>query len=136
MPILKMQYDKLSEDWRYFNTLLWGIPSVAIAVMTGIIIAAYQKDIVDWARIGSLGIGSFLLFALVIETVKKRQHMYVISQILKDLQETGFKLEENFRFPVGLSHDIEKYLSKKEIYPKRKMTSCTNFSKYFMRGRF
>src|SRR6266487_6602402 len=84
--VLKIQYNKLAEDWRYFNTLLWGIPSVAIAIMAGIIIAAYQKDVTGWARMASLGLGSFLLFALTIESIKKRQHMDVISHLIQDIQ--------------------------------------------------
>jgi len=111
-----MQYMKLAEDWRYFNTLLWGIPSVAIAIMAGIIVAAYQKDVTGWARIAALGLGSFLLFALMIESIKKRQHMDAISCLLKDLQgETGLKLDPAFTFRVGLSYDIEIYLKNKEV---------------------
>jgi hypothetical protein len=40
---LKKQYDKLTEDWRYFNNLIWAVPTVAIAIMTGIMIGAYQN---------------------------------------------------------------------------------------------
>jgi hypothetical protein len=111
---LNMQYNKLAEDWRYFNTLLWGIPSVAIAIMAGIIIAAYQKDVTGWGRIVALGLGSFLLFALTIESIKKRQHMDAISRLLKDLQGSdGLGIPDAFTFPVGLSHDIEIYLARK-----------------------
>jgi hypothetical protein len=106
---LKMQYKKLAEDWRYFNTLLWGIPSVAIAIMTGIIIASYQAYVIGWERIASLGLGSFLLFALTVESIKKRQHMDVIELLLEDLQKRGLELKD-YVFPVGRPYDIEIYL--------------------------
>jgi hypothetical protein len=109
---LKKQYDKLTEDWRYFNNLIWGVPTIAIAVMTGIMIGAYH-NLHDgtWERIASLSIGSFFLLALTIEVVKKRYHMNVISSLLRDLQiELGL---EKFEFPLGISGDIDKYLDKK-----------------------
>lgn len=62
------------------------MPTVAIAIMTGILIGAYDR-LADgtWERIASLGIGSIFLFALTIEVIKKRYHMNVISSLLKDL---------------------------------------------------
>lgn len=85
--VIKAQYDKIANDWRHFNTIIWGIPSVAVAIMTGIIIAAYQPhaDLQGWPRIASLSLGSLLLFALTVETVKKRHHMNAMSILLKRL---------------------------------------------------
>lgn len=109
---LKKQYDKLTEDWRYFNNLIWGVPTIAIAIMTGIMIGAYHNlHDGSWERIASLSIGSFFLLALTIEIVKKRYHMNVISSLLKDLQKE-LKLGK-FQFPLGISGDIEKYLDEK-----------------------
>jgi hypothetical protein len=114
---IKTQYDKLANDWRHFNTIIWGIPSVAVAIMATIIIAAYQKELEGWPRIASLSLGSLLLFALTIETVKKRHHMNAMSLLLKRLQEEGLKLE--YRFPVGISDDIDTYISSwEEDHPK------------------
>jgi hypothetical protein len=114
---IKAQYDKISNDWRHFNTIIWGIPSVAVAIMTGIIIAAYQPhiDLEGWPRIASLSLGSLLLFALTIETVKKRHHMIAMSFLLKDLQEEeiGLGLDKKFRFPVGISGDIDNYINER-----------------------
>jgi hypothetical protein len=115
IDVLKKQYDKLAEDWRYFNNLIWGVPTVAIAIMTGIMIGAYQ-NLPDgsWKRIASLAIGCFFLLALTIEVIKKRYHMNVISSLLKDLQvELG--LQEKFQFPLGISGDIDKYLDNKRM---------------------
>lgn len=80
--------------------------------MTGIIIAAYQPhiDLEGWPRIASLSLGSLLLFALTIETVKKRHHMNAMSILLKRLQEEGLKLDPEYRFPVGISKDLDNYI--------------------------
>jgi hypothetical protein len=115
---LKKQYDILTEDWRYFNNLIWGVPTVAIAIMTGIMIGAYQNlHEGSWERIASLSIGSFFLLALTIEVIKKRYHMNVISLLLKDLQ-TELGLEKKFQFPLGISRDIDIYLEKRRIAEK------------------
>ena len=45
---LKMQYDALTNNWRHFNTIIWGVPAVAVAIMSGILVGAYSKDINNW----------------------------------------------------------------------------------------
>lgn len=107
---MRIQYTKLSSDWTHFNTIIWGVPTVAIAIMIGILIGAYQ-NLGNWPlpRIISLSIGSLFLFALTIEVVKKRFHMNVISLLIKDLQ-VKLGLSEELRFPLGISNDINKYL--------------------------
>lgn len=119
--ILKTQYDKLADDWRSFNNLIWGVPTVAIAIMTGILIGAYDRLAEGtWERIASLGIGSIFLFALTIEVIKKRYHMNVISLLLQELQiELGLK--KKFRFPLGVAGDIDNYLAKFTDDDKKRM---------------
>jgi len=112
---LRIQYNKLAEDWRQFNTILWGIPAVAVSIMAGIIVVAYQSGMAGPARLVSLIIGSIFLFALTLEVIKKRLHMNVISYILKQLQgEHGLNLKSDFRFPVGYSDDVENYWDNKD----------------------
>jgi hypothetical protein len=134
--ILKTQYDKLTNDWRSFNNIIWGVPTVAIAIMTGILIGAYDR-LADgtWERIASLGIGSIFLFALTIEVIKKRYHMNVISSLLKDLQvELG--LEEKFRFPLGIDGDINKYLAHFTDGDKKTMFADYEYDPLFEFFRF
>jgi hypothetical protein len=69
---IKTQYGKLAEDWRHINTQIWGVPAVAISIMTGLILAAYQQQLYGWPRVISLGVGALLLFALTVEVIKKR----------------------------------------------------------------
>ena len=67
--VLKIQYNKLAEDWRYFNTLLWGIPSVAIAIMAGIIIASLPEGC---NRLGAYCLTWFRLFPSI--RIDNREH--------------------------------------------------------------
>ena len=93
---LKTQYDKLSEDWRQFNNILWGIPSVAVSIMAGIIVVAYQPQLEGWPRFITLSIGSLFLFALTLEVSKKRLHMNIVEVKLKNLQESALKISEQY----------------------------------------
>jgi hypothetical protein len=92
---IKMQYDKLAGDWRHINLMIWGVPAVAISIMTGLVFAAYQLE--GWPRIISLGVGALLLFALTVEVIKKRLLMSAISERLRNLEKDS-RLEE---FPVS-----------------------------------
>ena len=51
------QYYRLSQDWRQVHNIIWGIPSIAISIITGVVVAAYTLP-EGWPRIGVLGIGS------------------------------------------------------------------------------
>ena len=98
--LMKTQYSKLSDDWRHFNTIIWGVPSVAIAIMTGVILVAYNPDLEGWPRITTLSVGSLFLLALTIELVKKRLHMNAISYLSREIQvELG--IPKDLRFPLG-----------------------------------
>jgi hypothetical protein len=104
--LMKTQYGKLSDDWRHFNTIIWGVPSVAIAIMTGVILVAYNPDLEGWPRIMTLSVGSLFLFALTIELVKKRLHMNAISNLLMDLQ-VALGIPIDLRFPLGFPIPVE-----------------------------
>jgi hypothetical protein len=67
----RTQCDKFANDWRHINTIIWGIPAVAVTIMAGIIVAAYSKELDGWPRIVLLGVGALFLFALTVEVVKK-----------------------------------------------------------------
>jgi hypothetical protein len=38
---IKLQFERLANDWRHFNIIIGGIPTVAVAIMASIVIAAY-----------------------------------------------------------------------------------------------
>lgn len=87
--------------------------------MSGMLVAAYHPDFdkLPQVRIVILSLGSLFLFALTVEVVKKRYHMNVISMLLKDLQ-INLGLKKEFRFPLGISEDISKYLKERPIEKK------------------
>lgn len=113
---------------------MWGIPTVAVAIMTGIIVAAYQPQLAGLPRLALLSVGSLFLFGLVVEICRKRLHMNVISLLLRDLQKDGLKLDEEFQFPLGLpidtcnKQDIEDYLAKHPIKEDRLFNKFKSFS--------
>jgi hypothetical protein len=129
---LKTQYDQLSEDWRHFNNILWGIPAVAVSIMAGIIVVAYQPELDGWPRFVSLTIGALFLFALTIEVIKKRVHLNAISDLLNELQgPKGLKLKPDFNFPVGLSEDVEDYWAKKHDPLKKEEAEVPRYDLLF-----
>jgi hypothetical protein len=89
---IEIQYNKLSEDWRQLNSMLWGIPSVAISIMAGIVVVSYQLEL-GWPRFVTLVVGSIFLFALTLEVLKKALFMTVIIDRLNNLQRYGLKLK-------------------------------------------
>jgi hypothetical protein len=92
---IKTQYEKLSEDWRQYNNVLWGIPAIAVSIMAGVVVAAYQTELAGWPRFIVLAVGSFFLFVLTLEVIKKRLHMNVVSHILRRFQGSdGLNLNE------------------------------------------
>jgi hypothetical protein len=76
---IKMQYDRLAQDWRQVHTVIWGIPTVAVAIITGILVGAYQPQLIGYPRIVALAMGSVFLFALTGQIVKKRVLMNAIA---------------------------------------------------------
>ena len=34
--IVQAQYDRLAQDWRQVHNIIWGIPTIAITIITGI----------------------------------------------------------------------------------------------------
>ena len=81
---MKIQYNKLANDWTSFNNLIWAVPTVAVVIMSGMLVAAYRPELSGWpqVRIVILSLGSLFLFALTVEVVKKRFHMNVITSYI------------------------------------------------------
>jgi hypothetical protein len=48
---------------------MWQIPTVAVSIMAGIVVAAHQSGIESWPRIGVPAAGSIFLFALGLEVI-------------------------------------------------------------------
>jgi hypothetical protein len=102
---IRIQYSKLSEDWRQFNNILWGIPSVAVSIMVGIIAVAYQPGLAGWPRFVALAIGSLFLFALALEVAKKRLHMILAEDVLTEIQNSKIMGLGEFKLSWGKAYD-------------------------------
>jgi hypothetical protein len=108
----KSQYEKLANDWRQVHSIIWGVPSIAIAIMTGIILAAFQSQLAGPPRIVALSLGSLLLFALTVELVKKRLLMNALSVRLQELEG-----QHTDKFPFttpGLDALVNKVIQKED----------------------
>jgi len=80
----KTQYDRLTQDWRQIHNVIWGIPSIAISIISGVIIVAY--NIQGLPRILVLGLGSIFLFSMTVEIVKKRLTMDAMSARMQRIE--------------------------------------------------
>jgi hypothetical protein len=105
--IVQAQYDRLAQDWRQVHNIIWGIPTIAITIITGIILAAYQPPLEGWPRIIALGMGSIFLFALTVEIIKKRLLMNAISARLHHLENKS-RLDPFPNSTEGLLEELEK----------------------------
>jgi len=86
------QYDRLTEDWRQIHNVIWGIPSIAVSIIAGVIIVAYNLE--GWPRIALLSLGSIFLFSMTVEIVKKRLTMDAISARMQ-------RIERRSRLTIG-----------------------------------
>lgn len=73
---------ELDETYRHFNSLIWQVPSLGVAIATGVIVAADQigKSVntwtipVRWVQASTLLFGAFLLIALAIALYRYRAY--------------------------------------------------------------
>jgi len=105
---IQTEYDRIAQDWRQIHTVVWGIPNVAVAILTGIVIAAYQSELDGWPRIAVLGAGSVLLFALTVEIVEKRVFMNAISARLYFMEKHNHLEPFNIR-KLDVTRELNKY---------------------------
>lgn len=81
------QYERLTEDWRFHHKLVWEIPAVAIAIMTGILAVSYtQLSCYAVPRIILLFVGGFLLLWLSVAVVKHRFNADYRSQYIEQTE--------------------------------------------------
>jgi Na+/glutamate symporter len=81
------QYERLTEDWRFHHKLVWEIPAVAIAIMTGILAVSYtQLSSYPVPRIILLFVGGFLMLGLTIAVVKHRFNADYRSQYIEQTE--------------------------------------------------
>ena len=115
--LLKAQYEKLANDWRGINQIIWEIPTAAITITSGIIIGAYHF-LSGLPRIITLIIGSLLLISLTIESVKKRLLMDAIGLTLNKIEKDHTIIESPFSDSDPLDYinaNYPEYYGKKDF---------------------
>lgn len=74
IDFMNAQYNRLAEDWRHFNNLMWQLPTVAITICSAIIGVVYTvlKDSDWYSKVALLIIGALFLSMILIELLKLR----------------------------------------------------------------
>jgi uncharacterized membrane protein YhaH (DUF805 family) len=81
--VIKLLYERASNDWRHYDSHVWQIPSIALAVNTFFIGEAFNKDLITFSnsnysyrivRSIIILIASFFTLVLTIALTKHRLH--------------------------------------------------------------
>lgn len=79
------QYERFAADLRFQHKLIWEIPSVAVAIMAGIILVSFST-LNELPRIGLLCIGIVLQFGLMLAVAKHRFTADAKTEFLNELE--------------------------------------------------
>lgn len=91
------QYKRLSDDWRHYNTSIWALPAIGLAIVSGTLTIAYER-LAGWPRVVVLCLGSLFVFSLTLALWKHKLFMDVRAAFLAQLEEEGFGIKAT---PVG-----------------------------------
>ena len=69
------QYEQCYEDWRHYDNNVWQLPSVTIAIASGLIAIAYEYVTNPFPRFIILFLGFWLTLSLTVALVKHRLFM-------------------------------------------------------------
>lgn len=69
------QYEQSREDWRHFNDSIWQLPSIAVAIASGILALSYEYVKTPGPRSVILFFGFLICLAFVIALIKHRLFM-------------------------------------------------------------
>ena len=98
------RYNRYAEDWRFHHKLIWEIPSVAMAILAGILTVSFSF-LGPLPRVALLGLGAGLIFGLFLAVLKHRFGADLRTNFLEDLGQ-----DKTIRSPEGLD-----YLNRKRI---------------------
>ena len=79
-------YREAAADWRHYDNVIWQLPSVSIALTTGIIAATFTLIDDNFVRFIILLIGTFLMGSLAFSLVKHRLFHNARTDTLEDLE--------------------------------------------------
>jgi hypothetical protein len=78
------RYNRYAEDWRFHHKLIWEIPSVAMAILAGILTISFSF-LGPLPRVILLGLGTVLIFGLFLAVLKHRFGADLRTGFLEDL---------------------------------------------------
>jgi hypothetical protein len=116
------RYNRYSEDWRFHHRLIWEIPSVASAILIGILTVSYfYLDLIP--RAIALLVGAALILALAHSVRKHRFGADLRTNFLYDI--SGKDMDRQIRSAEGLEYlkknEEEEYTKKKQWDSKSKL---------------
>jgi len=121
--VKKLQYQRASEDLRYFSSLIWKIPSVALAVIAALI--AISSNWVHSPRDNGILMlcGMGLLITLIIITKKYRLFEVSRGEFLKELEEDFIKqdIPEVKIMRVETAETLDYLKKRRELRPQMEM---------------
>jgi len=82
---LRMQYERIAEDMRNIDRISWELPSVAVAIMTGLVAVSYYY-LTGLIRFSVLFLGGCFLLTLTIANAKHRFMMDVKTRFLQQIE--------------------------------------------------
>jgi hypothetical protein len=114
------QYEQCHEDWRHFDNAIWQMPSIAIAVASGLLAISYEfvEDLLPRAVI--LFFGFLICSSLTVALIKHRLFLDERTKILK-------KIEKNWRINNSNVKKIKRKtreISVKHCYQKISAYRC------------
>jgi len=80
--VIKLLYERASNDWRHFDNNVWQIPSLALAINTFMLSVVFNSDLTNasnassaiWIRSLIISLATFFTIVLLIALVKHRLH--------------------------------------------------------------
>lgn len=77
--VIKLLYERASNDWRHFDNNVWQIPSLALAINTFMLSVVFNSDLIKvpsaiWIRSLIIFLATFFTIVLLIALVKHRLH--------------------------------------------------------------
>jgi hypothetical protein len=109
IDFIKIVYKELSENARYYDSHVWQIPSITIAVNAFLIGQAFSENMKDapWARALIVFSAAFFTFVLLIALVKHKLHKSAQDKNIKKIEER-MQLDKEFHHVYDLKTELEK----------------------------
>ena len=82
-----IQYEQCLEDWRHYDRAMWELPSVSLAVTTGVVAVAYQVITLGIARLLVLLFGFMMQTSFAVALWKHRTFQGKRIDVLSEIED-------------------------------------------------